>query len=218
MSAAKFYAVEVLLALEYLHANNIVYRDLKPENILLDYAGHVKLVDFGFAKLISAGDQVWTLCGTPAYIAPEVLQGKGYSKAVDCYALGILIFEMIAGHPPFDNTTDVKMYEEILEGNIRFPAIFDPVAKDIILRLCEKDPTRRLGNLHDGIEGIKRHPWFAAVDWQKILSRATRTPHIPTKQHGGDPRNFEFYPEERDMYLYGQECGSDEYMDLFKDF
>jgi protein kinase A len=140
LPAAKFYAVEVLLALEYLHSKGIIYRDLKPENILLDQFGHVKLVDFGFAKYTTG--TTWTLCGTPAYIAPETLAGKGYTKAVDWYALGILIYEMIAGYPPFNEHQDMKMYEQIIQRPIQFPINFDDTAKDLVLRLCEKDPTQ----------------------------------------------------------------------------
>ncbi|KAJ2757939.1 cAMP-dependent protein kinase catalytic subunit, partial [Coemansia nantahalensis] len=142
---AKFYAAEVLLALEYMHARNIIWRDTKPENILLDARGHVKLTDMGFAKKIV--DRTWTLCGTPDYLAPEVIQAKGYGRSVDWWALGILIFEMIAGYPPFYDEDHYRLYEKILAGRIQWPAQFDPVARDLVSRLLTADLSRRLGNL-----------------------------------------------------------------------
>ncbi|KAJ2681636.1 cAMP-dependent protein kinase catalytic subunit, partial [Coemansia spiralis] len=126
---AKFYAAEVLLALEYMHDRNIIWRDTKPENILLDSRGHVKLTDMGFAKKIV--DRTWTLCGTPDYLAPEVIQAKGYGRSVDWWALGILIFEMIAGYPPFYDEDHYRLYEKILAGRIQWPAQFDPIARDL---------------------------------------------------------------------------------------
>lgn len=112
-SVAKFYAAEVALALDYLHSLDIIYRDLKPENLLLGADGHVKVTDFGFAKHVP--DITWTLCGTPDYLAPEVVQSKGYNKSVDWYALGVLIFEMLAGYPPFftEDGNPMKLYEKV---------------------------------------------------------------------------------------------------------
>lgn len=166
---SKFYAAEVLLAFEYLHSKNIVYRDLKPENILLDSEGHVKLTDFGFAKTVT--DITWTLCGTPDYLAPEIIQGKGYGKAVDWYALGVLIYEMLAGYPPFYDEDHFKLYEKILIGKLRFPPGFDPDAKDLCKKLLTGDLTRRYGNLKNGSKDIKTHKWFTGIDWKKMAER-----------------------------------------------
>ncbi|ORY92103.1 kinase-like domain-containing protein [Syncephalastrum racemosum] len=212
----RFYASEIVLAIEYLHSKNIVYRDLKPENLLLDHNGHVVLTDFGFAKQID--DRTWTLCGTPEYLAPEIIQSKGHGKAVDWWALGILIFEMLAGYPPFFDDNSFGIYEKILAGRVQFPAHFDPLAKDLLKRLLVGDRTKRLGNLKAGPEDVKRHKWFRGVDWIGLLDKTVRAPIIPKYQHPGDTSNFEKYPDtlapERDTSATGE----DPYKHMFTEF
>ena len=110
-TTALFYTVEIVSALDYLHSLSIVYRDLKPENLLLDREGHLKITDFGFAKRVT--DRTWTLCGTPEYLAPEIIQSKGHNKAVDWWALGILVYEMLAGYPPFFDDNPFGIYEKV---------------------------------------------------------------------------------------------------------
>ncbi|KAJ1805645.1 cAMP-dependent protein kinase catalytic subunit [Coemansia sp. RSA 2598] len=211
---AKFYAAEVLLALEYMHARNIIWRDTKPENILLDHRGHVKLTDMGFAKKVM--DRTWTLCGTPDYLAPEVIQAKGYGRSVDWWALGILIFEMIAGYPPFYDEDHYRLYEKILAGRIQWPAQFDPVARDLVSRLLTADLSRRLGNLHRGSADIKEHRWFAEVDWNRLAAREIPAPLIPPQKVEGDTSNFDKYPETAETY--GDMVSEDPYADLFVEF
>lgn len=211
---AKFYAAEVVLALEYLHSHNIIYRDLKPENILLDKNGHIKITDFGFAKEVP--DVTWTLCGTPDYIAPEVVTTKPYNKSVDWWSLGILIYEMLTGYTPFYDQTPMKTYENILLGNVRYPSYLHPDATDLLQRLITKDLTRRLGNLQGGSADIKNHPWFSEVIWEKLLSKDIETPYEPPIQAGvGDASLFDRYPEEE--LDYGIQ-GRDQYEQLFQDF
>ncbi|KAJ2540165.1 cAMP-dependent protein kinase catalytic subunit, partial [Coemansia sp. RSA 1933] len=211
---AKFYAAEVLLALEYMHARSIIWRDTKPENILLDSSGHVKLTDMGFAKKVV--DRTWTLCGTPDYLAPEVIQAKGYGKSVDWWALGVLIFEMIAGYPPFYDEDHYRLYEKIMAGRIQWPAQFDPVARDLVSRLLTADLSRRLGNLHRGSADIKDHRWFAEVDWNRLAAREIPAPLIPTQKVDGDTSNFDRYPETAETY--GDMTSADPYANLFPDF
>jgi serine/threonine protein kinase len=117
--ASRFYAAEIALAFEYLHTFNIAYRDLKPENLLLSAKGHIKITDFGFAKQID--DRSYTLCGTPEYLAPEIIQSKGHNKGVDWWAIGILIYEMLAGFPPFYDENPYGIYQKILAGKIEWP-------------------------------------------------------------------------------------------------
>ncbi|CAO0792052.1 unnamed protein product [Mucor circinelloides] len=210
---AKFYAAEVTLAIEYLHKKDVVYRDLKPENLLLDANGHIKITDFGFAKHVP--DITWTLCGTPDYLAPEVIQSKGYSKAVDWWSLGILIFEMLAGYPPFYDDDHLKLYEKILQGKIRWPSYFDPNAKDLLKHLLTSDLSRRYGNLKNGADDIKNHPWFQGVDFDRVANRQIRAPYIPQIRGDGDASHFDRYPETNEQYGLPAE---DPYREKFLDF
>ncbi|KAI7868931.1 kinase-like domain-containing protein [Spinellus fusiger] len=211
---AKFYAAEVMLAIEYMHSKDMIYRDLKPENLLLDAQGHIKITDFGFAKYVP--DVTWTLCGTPDYLAPEIIQSKGYGKAVDWWSLGILIFEMLAGYPPFYDDDHLKLYEKILAGKIKWPQYFDPEAKDLLKRLLTSDLSKRYGNLKGGSEDIKRHPWFQGVDFNRILARQIRPPYVPQIRGDGDASHFDKYPETQEQY--GITGVSDPYRHLFPDF
>ena len=190
---AKFYHAELVLAFEYLQSKDIIYRDLKPENLLLDYKGHVKITDFGFAKKVP--ERTFTLCGTPDYLAPEVIQSKGHGKAVDWWTMGILLYEFIAGYPPFYDDTPFRIYEKILEGKIKFPNWFDSRAKDLVKGLLMTDHTKRLGTLRNGVAEIKGHPYFHGANWEKLYNRHYPAP-IPVKaKNPGDTSNFEKYAE-----------------------
>lgn len=212
---AKFYAAEVTLALEYLHAHHIIYRDLKPENLLLDRHGHLKITDFGFAKEVP--DITWTLCGTPDYLAPEVVSSKGYNKSVDWWSLGILIFEMLCGFTPFwDSGSPVKIYENIVRGKIKYPHYMHHDVVDLLSQLITPDLTKRLGNLHGGPEDVKRHSWFAEVPWDRLLKKDIDAPYVPPVRAGqGDTSQFDKYPEEQEAY---GAHGEDPYANLFADF
>ncbi|KAK4152833.1 hypothetical protein C8A00DRAFT_44176 [Chaetomidium leptoderma] len=207
---AKFYAAEVTLALEYLHSRNIIYRDLKPENLLLDRHGHLKITDFGFAKRVP--DKTWTLCGTPDYLAPEVVSNKGYNKSVDWWSLGILIYEMLCGYTPFwDSGSPMKIYENILRGKVKYPAYVNPDAQNLLERLITADLTKRLGNLYGGSQDVKNHPWFAEVTWDRLARKDIDAPYSPPVRAGaGDASQFDRYPEETEQY--GQTGGHDEYV------
>ncbi|KAI6091126.1 Pkinase-domain-containing protein [Hypoxylon rubiginosum] len=212
---AKFYAAEVTLALEYLHSRNIIYRDLKPENLLLDRHGHLKITDFGFAKRVP--DKTWTLCGTPDYLAPEVVSNKGYNKSVDWWSLGILIYEMLCGYTPFwDSGSPMKIYENILRGKVKYPQYVHPDAQNLLELLITPDLTKRLGNLYGGSQDVKNHPWFSEVTWDRLSRKDIDAPYTPPVKAGaGDASQFDRYPEETEKY--GQ-SGSDEYGHLFPDF
>ncbi|KAJ3257851.1 camp-dependent protein kinase catalytic subunit [Chytriomyces hyalinus] len=208
---ARFYAAEVTVAFEYLHARHIAYRDLKPENLLIDAKGHIKITDFGFAKQIKE-DQTWTLCGTPEYLAPEIIKAKGYGKSVDWWALGILIFEMIAGFPPFSDDDNIKLFEKIIACKLRFPEGFEKKAKDLCKCLITPDLSKRYGNLKRGAEDVKAHAWFDTIDWDQLIQLGIPAPYIPTVSGESDTSNFETYDE--DYTAYGG-AGHDAYKDKF---
>ncbi|XP_067644351.1 cAMP-dependent protein kinase catalytic subunit 3 isoform X2 [Eurosta solidaginis] len=190
---SNFYAAEIVSALEYLHSLQIVYRDLKPENLLINRDGHLKITDFGFAKKLR--DRTWTLCGTPEYLAPEIIQSKGHNKAVDWWALGVLIYEMLVGYPPFYDENPFGIYEKILSGKIEWPRHMDPIAKDLVKKLLTNDRTKRLGNMKNGADDVKRHRWFKHLNWNDVYNKKLKPPIIPDVQSDGDTSNFDDYAE-----------------------
>ncbi|MCO5596289.1 hypothetical protein L7F22_050350 [Adiantum nelumboides] len=211
---ARFYAAQVLLTFEHLHKMDIVYRDLKPENLLLDDKGNIKLADFGFAKKIDK--RTYTVCGTPDYLAPEVIIGKGHGKAVDWWAFGVLIYEMLAGYAPFYDTDPMGTYQKILAGKLIFAPHFSRSAKDLIRKLLTADLSKRLGCLKGGADDIKNHSWFANVDWDNVLRRRESPPIRPKIVGPDDTSNFEDYSnleplKDEDLILTKEE------QDLFRD-
>mmetsp|Transcript_21154 Transcript_21154/g.48564 ORF Transcript_21154/g.48564 Transcript_21154/m.48564 type:complete len:366 (-) Transcript_21154:126-1223(-) len=190
---ARFYAGEITLAFQYLHDKNIIYRDLKPENLLLDCEGQIKITDFGFAKVVE--DRTWTLCGTPEYLAPEIIQSKGHGRAVDWWALGVLIFEMLAGYPPFYDESPFGIYQKVLAGRIDFPRHMDVKAKDLVKRLLTHDRAKRFGCLKNGAEDIKKHKWNKDVHWGQLLNRQLMPSFLPPVKAPDDTSNFDRYPE-----------------------
>jgi len=188
---SRFYSAELLLALEHLHDLDVVYRDLKPENILLDYTGHIALCDFGLCKLnMKDNDMTNTFCGTPEYLAPEILKNEGYNKTIDWWTLGVLLYEMLAGIPPFyDEHTD-QMYHKILYNPLVFGDDISPLARDILSKLLNRDPNQRLG--YNGADEIKRHPFFAKnIDFQKLWQKKIQPPFKPSVSSPVDVSNFD---------------------------
>eukprot|EP00884_Botryococcus_braunii_P004083 jgi/Botrbrau1/13676/Bobra.0378s0008.1 len=187
---ARFYAACVVMGLEYMHDRNVMWRDLKPENLLVDTNGYVKLADFGFAKKLPQGAKSYTLCGTPEYLPPEMVTQSGHTKAVDWWGVGVLLYEMLAGYPPFYDEDRVTMFKNICHVKYTFPQNFSKEVKDLIRRLLVHNPAQRLGALKGGAADIKAHPWFIGFDWENFSKRSMRAPYVPKVTSPDDTSNF----------------------------
>ncbi|KAL3314601.1 cGMP-dependent protein kinase 1 [Cichlidogyrus casuarinus] len=200
-ASTRFYTACVVQALDYLHRRGIIYRDLKPENLLLDERGFCKLTDFGFAKKIGFCRKTWTFCGTPEYVAPEIILNKGHDFSVDFWSLGILIFELLTGTPPFSSNDPMKTYNIILKGinAIEFPsASITKNAQSLIKRLCKDNPSERL----DGakwISEVKKHVWFEGFNWNGLLRKTIQPPILPNVKCSQDVSNFDCYDADEDV-------------------
>ncbi|CAH0701862.1 unnamed protein product [Spodoptera exigua] len=199
-NVSRFMMACVVEAFQYLHSKNIIYRDLKPENLMLDKQGYIKLVDFGFAKRISPNSKTWTFAGTPEYVAPEIVLNKGHDRAVDCWALGVLVHELLVGKPPFraPGGDHMKTYTLILRGieAVTFHQRVPKSAQMLIRKLCRAVPAERLGYLKNGIADIKSHKWFLGFDWEGLVERRLKAPLVPHVANDLDRRNFEEYPKD----------------------
>jgi len=194
---ARFYSAQICDIFDYLHSKNTIYRDLKPENMLLDKDGYVKLTDFGFAKIIEFRTD--TLCGTPEYIAPEVLLNKGHGKPVDWWTLGILVYEMIVGYPPFVDEEPMGIYQKILAGKIVFPKFFDKDAKVLVKKLLQADLSKRWGNLKNGVKDIKECKWYSVINFDDLRLKKLPVKYKPTVKGLDDLSNFENYPDSDEL-------------------
>jgi serine/threonine-protein kinase Psk1 len=198
---AAFYMAEMVLALSHLHDNlGVIYRDLKPENCLLDAEGHLLLTDFGLSKVAVDGESCRSMLGTVEYMAPEVVQGHKYGKAVDWWSLGALGFDLMTGNPPFRGGNHAKIQENIVRQKLVMPYFMSPDAKDLITRLLRKDPNKRLGgNMPKDLQTIRKHRFFRKIDWKKLAGREIEPPLQPMIT---DPELAEnFAPEFTDLSL-----------------
>ncbi|OIW18370.1 hypothetical protein TanjilG_31510 [Lupinus angustifolius] len=168
---ARIYTAEIVSAVSHLHKNGIVHRDLKPENILMDADGHVMLTDFGLSKEIDEMGRSNSMCGTTEYMAPEILLGKGHNKNADWWSVGILLYEMLSGKPPYTHTNRKKLQEKIIHEKFKLPPFLTSEAHSLLKGLLLKDPSTRFGSGLNGDEQIKSHKWFRSINWKKLEAR-----------------------------------------------
>uniref|UniRef100_A0A8I5ZV08 Serine/threonine-protein kinase N2 n=1 Tax=Rattus norvegicus TaxID=10116 RepID=A0A8I5ZV08_RAT len=189
---AVFYAACVVLGLQYLHEHKIVYRDLKLDNLLLDTEGFVKIADFGLCKEgMGYGDRTSTFCGTPEFLAPEVLTETSYTRAVDWWGLGVLIYEMLVGESPFPGDDEEEVFDSIVNDEVRYPRFLSTEAISIMRRLLRRNPERRLGAGEKDAEDVKKHPFFRLTDWSALLDKKVKPPFVPTIRGREDVSNFD---------------------------
>jgi len=198
----KFYCAEIVSGLKYLHEKGVLYRDLKPENILLTSEGHICMTDFGISKEGIQGEQrTGTFCGTPEYLAPEVLEGKEYGKAVDWWAFGTVMYEMLAGLPPFYSQDVQVMYQKILTAKLTFPDNMPSDAISLLKQLLEKEPEKRLQEPKE----IMSHPYFGSIDWDKLHNKQIPPPYIPQVSSATSVENIDKTFTEQEVTL-GEEA------------
>merc|ERR1712113_559236 len=187
---ARYYVGGTIFAFEHLHSKKIVFRDLKPENLLLNDHGNIKLTDMGLAKVIMG--KTYTTCGTPDYFAPELIASTGHTLAVDWWTLGVLLFELMAGHPPFESPSPMQIYQKVTKGinRVAFPAKCKGLVEDLIKALCKKEPSERLPMKKGGIENIKKHKWYSDFHWKEMESLTLDPPYKPAVKNKKDIANF----------------------------
>lgn len=174
----RFYAAQMVLALEYLHSREIVYRDLKPENVLLDAQGYIKVTDFGLSRQNVRENDVKSICGTPEYLAPEIILKQGYGRAVDWWTLGSIVYEMLVGVPPFYCSNKQDLFDKIRMQNPKYPSHLSPLAVDLVASLLKKDFQKRLG-FQEGAAEVKAHPWFGPLNWDTLMAKKYEAPFVP---------------------------------------
>lgn len=207
-----FYAAQIVLALEYLQCILFVHRDLKPGNILLDCHGYIKIADYGFAKMVES--RTYTLCGTCPYIAPEIIEGNGYARSVDWWSLGVLLYEMVAGKPPFQAKHKNDLFTKILYYKFDFPDHFSKSLQNILKKLLERDVTRRIGNMKRGADDVKKHDWFKGVSWLMLINKEVAPLLNPYKADYNLIANF---PRARQTSLMNI-SKTNQFAEKFKDF
>lgn len=214
----KFYAAQIVSGMEYLHSHGIIYRDLKPENLLLSADGNIIMTDFGLSKegLQASDARTATFCGTPEYLAPEVIKGEDYTKAIDWWSVGTLIYEMMTGLPPFYTEDEENMYHKIMTADLVIPAFFSSEVSDIIRQFLRRDPKDRLQDP----ERIKAHAWFRDIDWDKLVRLEIVPPFKPKVSGSADLQNIdkEFLDEDIDESDDAEaphaEVGKDDFVDF----
>lgn len=188
---ARVYTAEIVSAVSHLHNNGIVHRDLKPENILMDVDGHVMVTDFGLAKEIDESSRSNSLCGTTEYMAPEILQSKGHNKNADWWSMGILLYEMLTGQPPFTHPNRKKLQEKIINEKLKLPPRLSSEAHSLLKGLLQKEPLKRLGSGAKGAEEIRTHKWFRTINWKRLETREVEPKFKPDVSGQDCTANFD---------------------------
>ncbi|XP_057304015.1 RAC-beta serine/threonine-protein kinase-like [Hydractinia symbiolongicarpus] len=217
---SKFYGAEITLALKYLHEEKIVYRDVKLENLLIDSDGHIKLIDFGLCKQeISFADITQTFCGTPEYLAPEVLEDDHYGNAVDWWGFGVVLYEMLCGRLPFYNRDHEVLFELVLREPVRFPSCLTPQSKSILNGLLEKSPEKRLGGTIRDAEQVMEHEFFELINWNDIFHKKIPPPFKPSIDNKEDVKYFdEDFTRETPRLTPPKDCLDDYATKYFSEF
>ncbi|XP_042176416.1 serine/threonine-protein kinase N2 isoform X1 [Oncorhynchus tshawytscha] len=188
----RFYSACVLLGLEFLHLNKIVYRDLKLDNLLMDADGFVKITDFGLCKEgMGHGDRTSTFCGTPEFLAPEVLTDDNYTRAVDWWGMGVLIFEMLVGESPFPGEDEEEVFDSIVNDDVQYPGCLSPDSISIIQKLLKRNPEKRLGAGEGDANEVKEEKFFKTIDWDALLAKKVKPPFLPKIKESVDVSNFD---------------------------
>uniref|UniRef100_A0A8C6L3B4 protein kinase C n=1 Tax=Nothobranchius furzeri TaxID=105023 RepID=A0A8C6L3B4_NOTFU len=188
----RFYSACVLLGLEFLHLNKIIYRDLKLDNLLMDADGFVKITDFGLCKEgVGHGDQTSTFCGTPEFLAPEVLTDESYTRAVDWWGLGVLVYEMLVGESPFPGEDEEEVFDSIVNNDVQYPTSLHPDAVSIMQKLLKKNPLKRLGAGERDAKEVKGEKFFQPIDWEALTTKKLKPPFLPSIKDSTDVSNFD---------------------------
>lgn len=205
---AKFYAAGVVFAFEHMHERRIIYRDLKPENLLLNEQGQIKLTDMGLAKFVIG--KTYTTCGTPDYFAPELIASTGHTIAVDWWTLGILIFEMMSGHPPFESAYPMQIYSKVMKGinKVSFPQKCQGPVGDLIKAFLKKEPSERLPMLTNGAKKLREMKWYSGFEWETMGMLKMEPPYKPVVKSKKDIQNFSARKEDMPRQIEYKDDGS----------
>jgi len=205
---ARYYLAGVVFAFEHLHDRFVIYRDLKPENVLLNSQGHPKLTDMGLAKFVVG--KTYTTCGTPDYFAPEVISTSGHTSAVDWWTLGILLFELMTGHPPFESPSPMQIYAKVMKGigKVSFPPRCNGPVADLVKALLQRDPADRLPMKASKVQNLRKHKWFATFSWNQMENQTLEPPYKPAVKSTADLANFNARKEDMPPQIHYQDDGS----------
>mmetsp|Transcript_19129 Transcript_19129/g.27207 ORF Transcript_19129/g.27207 Transcript_19129/m.27207 type:complete len:816 (+) Transcript_19129:184-2631(+) len=219
-SSARFYAANIFDGLMHMHGRRILYRDLKPENVLIDEDGYCILIDLGFAKVVT--DKTYTLCGTPLYLAPEIILSRGYDKGVDNWSFGVLVYEMILGYSPFytPNIDQMTLFKRIVKVNYSFPSKCKASsdAKDLIAKILVLNPSKRLGSLAGGQNDIRDHPWLASITQEAMLQKEIAAPWKPKIKSPTDTSNFDTWDHLQDKQTVKHAPLNKKEQDMFSEY